>query len=92
MSLLYKPFAIIASLIASRIGRSVFRSLWSRIDDQPPPDPGSGEGSLVKVVGAKTLEATVMAAAAATVSRLFAGLFHHLFGVWPKKPAEAEED
>ena len=92
MSLLYKPFAIIAGLIAGRIGRSVFQSLWERVDDAPPPEPGSGEGDLVKVVGAKALQGAVMAAAAAAVDRQFARLFHHLFGSWPKKPAHAEED
>ena len=91
MSLLYKPFAIIAGLIAGRIGRSAFRALWARVDDQPVPEPGSGEGSLAKVVAGKALEASVMAAAAAAVDRQFARLFHHLFGAWPKKPAAEEE-
>jgi hypothetical protein len=91
MSLLYKPFAIIAALIAGRIGRAAFRALWSRVDEQPVPEPASGEGSLVKVVAGKALEASVMAAAAATVDRQFARLFHHLFGAWPKQPAAEEE-
>jgi hypothetical protein len=92
MKLLYKPFALIAALISARIGRSVFRSLWDRLDDAPPPKPGSGEASVVKVVGARALQAGVMAGVAAAVDRAFARVFHHLIGAWPDKPPEAAED
>jgi hypothetical protein len=90
LRLLYKPFAIIAALIASRIGRSVFRSLWSKIDAEPPPKPGTGEGSMAKVVGGQALEAGVMAGVAAAVDRGFARVFHHLIGIWPKKRPQPE--
>ena len=92
MKLLYKPFALLASLIAARIGRSVFRSLWARIDDAPPPAPGSGEASVAKVVGAQALQAGVMAGVAAAVDRAFASAFHHLVGAWPAKPAKEPGD
>lgn len=92
MKLLYKPFAIIAGLIASRVGRSMFRSLWAKIDEAPPPAPGTGEAGLVKVVGAQALQAGVMAAVAAAVDRFFASTFHHLVGVWPEKRKEESED
>jgi hypothetical protein len=92
MKLLYKPFGIIAGLISARLGRSVFQSLWMRIDQEPPPAPGTGEGSLGKVVGAQALQAGVMAATTATVNRLFARMFHHLVGSWPETPPEPETD
>ena len=91
MKLIYKPFAIIAGLIASRLGHSIFQSLWTRIDKEPPPRPGSGEGSLGKVVGAQALQAGVMAAVAAAVNRIFARSFHHLVGSWPEKPPPEPE-
>jgi hypothetical protein len=86
--LLYKPFAIIAGLITARLGRGIFRSLWAKIDDAPPPRPGTGEGSTAKVVGAQALQAGVMAGVAAGVDRAFARTFHHLVGAWPDKPPE----
>ena len=92
MKLLYKPFAIIAALIAGRIGRSVFRGLWAKIDDAPPPAPGSGEGNVAKVVAAQALQAGVMAGTAAAVDRVFARAFHHLIGLWPEEPAAADDD
>ena len=92
MKLLYKPFALIAGLIASRLGRSVFHSLWGRIDNAPPPAVGAGEASTAKVVGARALEGAVMAGTAAAVNRTSARVFHHLLGKWPEKPAEPEAD
>ncbi|MGI8505447.1 MAG: DUF4235 domain-containing protein, partial [Solirubrobacteraceae bacterium] len=81
-----------AGLIAARLGRSVFKSLWSKVDDAPPPAPGTGQGSTAKVVGAKALEAGVIAAVAAAVNRAFARSFHHLVGAWPEKPPEPETE
>jgi uncharacterized protein DUF4235 len=92
LRLLYKPFALIAALISARIGRSVFRTIWGRIDDAPPPAPGDGGGSLVKVVGAQALQAGVMTGVAAAVDRSFAVVFHHLIGIWPKKPPEPPQE
>lgn len=92
MRLLYKPFAILAGLISGRIGRAVFRSLWAKVDDAPPPKPGSGEGNAAKVIGAEALQAGVMAGSAAAVDRFFARIFHHLIGTWPAKPAKAEDE
>jgi Protein of unknown function (DUF4235) len=92
LRLLYKPFAIVSGLIAARVGRSVFRGLWSKIDDQPPPRPGTGEGSIGKVAAGQALQAGVMAGVAATVDRAFAVVFHHLIGIWPKKPPKPEDE
>jgi hypothetical protein len=91
MRLLYKPFAIIAGIFARLLGRSIFRTLWSRIDDQPPPEPLTGEGSMGKVIGAKALQAGVMAGSAAVVERLSARVFHHLIGIWPKKLPDPDD-
>jgi hypothetical protein len=92
LRLLYKPLAILGAIIAGKLGRSVFRSVWAKIDDEPPPTPGSGKGGTVKVVVAATLQAGVMAGTAAAVDRMFARFFHHLIGIWPKKPPKPEDD
>ncbi len=90
--LLYKPFAIIAGLIAARLGRGIFRGLWAKIDKEPPPAPGTGEASTAKVVAGQALQAGVMAGVAAGVDRVFARSFHHLVGAWPDKPPEEDDD
>ena len=92
LRLLYKPFAIIGAIIAGKLGHSVFRSIWAKIDKEPPPRPGTGEGSTLKVVAAQALQAGVMAGTAAAVDRTFARFYHHLIGIWPKKPPEPDDD
>jgi hypothetical protein len=89
--LLYLPFAIVGSIVARILGRQVFRTVWGQIDEEPVPTPGDGRGGMVKVVGGKALQAAVMAAAAAAVDRLFARGFHHVLGIWPKKPPKPED-
>ena len=88
MKLLYKPFALIAGLIAARIGRAMFKGLWSRVDRADPPDPTTRDAGMSKVVGAAALEAATMAGVSAAVDRITAQAFHHLTGVWPGKRAE----
>ena len=92
MRLLYKPFGIIAGLIAGRLGQKAFRSIWTKIDEAPPPKPSTGQGSVAKVVGSRALEAGVMAASAAAVDRLFAHWFHYFIGLWPKKPPKPKDE
>lgn len=92
MKLLYKPFSLIAGVIAARIGKAIFKGLWSRVDDREPPGPTAPEASLPKVVGAAALEAATMASVAAAADRAAAEAFHHLTGVWPGKPAEKRKE
>jgi hypothetical protein len=92
MKLLYKPFAIIAGLIAARLGKSMFNGLWAQIDDAKPPTAVTEGASLPKVVGAQALRAATMAGVAATVDRTFARAFFHLTGIWPGERAEPRSD
>jgi hypothetical protein len=92
MKLLYKPFALISGVIAARIGRSVFRGVWSQIDEREPPTPRTADASLGKVVGAAALQAATMASVAAAADRVSANTFHHLFGIWPGEQTPKERD
>ena len=92
MKLLYKPFAIIAGLITKRLSRTLFKGVWAKIDDQPPPVPGTGAKSTPAVVGSQALEGAIMFGTAAAVNRTMARVFHHLIGAWPEKPKLPEPD
>ena len=92
MKLLYKPFSIIAGLIAARIGKALFKGLWSRVDRTEPPEPTAPAAPMPKVVGAAALEAATMAGVAAAADRLAAQAFHHLTGVWPGKAPEPKNE
>jgi Protein of unknown function (DUF4235) len=89
---LYKPFGLIAGLIAARIGRSAFKSLWAKLDEADPPDPTTAEATMPKVIGAAALEAATMAGVAAAADRVSARAFHHLTGIWPGKKKEQSEE
>ena len=92
MKILYKPFGIVASLIAARLGKTVFKGVWGRIDQSEPPRARTAEASLPKVVGAAALEAATMAGVAAAVDRASARTFQYIFGVWPGDEPEEEDE
>lgn len=92
MKLLYAPFAIVAGIIGTRLGKRAFQALWSELDDSPePPPPTSGDVDLWKSVGGAALQAAMVAAIATVVRRFSARFFHHLFGVWPEKTKPVPE-
>jgi len=92
MKILYKPFAIIAGLIGARIAKAIFKTLWSRIDQEAPPKPTTAGASFPKVVGAAALEAATMAGVGAAVDRAGARTFHHLTGIWPGDKQEEKKE
>jgi hypothetical protein len=90
MKLLYKPFGIIGGVISSRLGKTIFRRLWSRIDDREPPGARTADATTAKVVGAAALEAATMAGVAAAVERTTARVFHYFTGTWPGEKRKEE--
>ncbi len=90
MKLLYKPFGIIAGVIGAKIGQSVFKALWARVDNAPPPKPELEQAPLPKVVAASALEAATLAGVGAAADTLSRRWFQYLTGFWPG-PKEAEE-
>jgi hypothetical protein len=83
MKFLYKPFALIASVIGAKLGDNAFKAIWSKVDDSEPPLPTTEDASLPKVVGAQALRAATIAGATAAASRASAQAFHYLTGFWP---------
>jgi xanthosine utilization system XapX-like protein len=92
MKLLYKPFALIAGIIGARLGRSIFKALWAKLDGAEAPSETAEDVSLGKVVGAKALEAATLAATAAATDRAGRRSFQYLFGVWPGGKQKYEGD
>lgn len=92
MKLVYKPFSLIFSAIAARLGKTLFKSLWARIDRADPPKPTTERASFAKVVGAASLEAATMAGVGAAADRAAAQSFHYLTGYWPKNKADKKKE
>jgi hypothetical protein len=87
MTLLFRPIGIIGGLIAGLLGKKLFEAIWSRIDDEEPPEAKHQEISLPKLVFALLLEGALF--------RLVRGLFDHesrsafarVTGRWPGETA-----
>ena len=93
MKLLYKPFGLMLGIIAGLIGKRVFESAWTKIDDQQPPEATTQETTWVKVLAAAALEGIIFKATRAAVDRYGAKGFYYLTGSWPgerRPPAEGE--
>jgi hypothetical protein len=91
MKLFYKPFGLIAGLLAGFVASKIYEFIWARFDDQEPPEPKTKEAPLPKVLGAAALEGAVFRTVRAYVDRKGAHGFEYLTGTWPgdEKPDPA---
>ena len=88
LKLIYKPFGIIAGLLAALVGKRLFNFVWTKIDDEDPPKATTEEADWTKVLAAAALQGLVFQTVRAAVNRGGAEGFQYLTGVWPgeKKP------
>ncbi len=90
--ILYKPFAIVASLIAARVGKRTFTQVWSHLSDEEPPKPTTEDAGYTKVMVAAAVRAATLAATAAAADRASAHVFHYLTGFWPGPKEKAPKE
>ena len=83
MKLIYKPFGIIAGLLAGFLSKKLFEWVWSKIDDEEPPKPTTEETVWPKVLAAAAVEGITFKVTRAAVDRAGAQGFNYLTGVWP---------
>ncbi len=89
MKLLYRPFGLIAGLIAGLLSRKLFDFIWSRFDEEQPPTAVTREAAMPKVIGAAVLQGMVFSGTRAAVDRYGARGFEYVTGAWPG-PKEQE--
>ncbi|HEX6389831.1 MAG TPA: DUF4235 domain-containing protein [Solirubrobacteraceae bacterium] len=97
--LLYKPFGIIAGLIAGAVATRIFNVLWSKLDPEGAkdgPQPKLRETPAAKAVAGTALQAATFAGTKAVVDRASLRTFEHLTGAWagdkPPKEERAAND
>lgn len=92
MKLLYKPFALIVSLLAGFVSKKVFDLIWGLFDEQEPPKPTTAQTTWTKLILATALQAVTFKVVRAAVDRAGAKGFERLTGTWPgeKTPDEAQ--
>jgi hypothetical protein len=91
VKLLFIPFSVVGGLIAGFLGKKVFESAWSVIDDQEPPKPDHRDVPIGKVVAAAALEGAVFRATRAAVDHQMRRGFAGLTGSWPGEQAPEPE-
>ena len=84
--LLYKPFAIIAGLVASRVAGATFKRLWAFLAKETEmPQAMEQARGWTEVVAAAVLKGAVFGGVKAIVDRTFATGYFRRTGVWPGK-------
>jgi hypothetical protein len=88
MGLIYKPIGFLLALVAGLLGRKLFDFVWTRVDDEEPPEATTEETTWVRVLAVAAVQGVIFKVIRAAVDRYGAIGFRHLTGVWPgeKRP------
>jgi hypothetical protein len=92
MKLLYKPFAIIAGLLAGRAAGAIFKRLWAFLAKETEiPQAMEQSRGWTEVVVAAMLKGAVFGAVKALADRMFATGYFRQTGVWPGKVSKPQD-
>ena len=83
VKVLYKPFGIVAGIIAGLLSKKLFEQIWGFFDKEEPPDATTRDTTWPKVLGAAAVEGVTFKVTRAAVDRAGARSFERLTGVWP---------
>lgn len=93
MRLLYKPFAVIAGIVAGKAAGKIFDQLWRLLaKETKAPLALEQKRGWIAVVLASTLKGAVFGGVRAFVDRAFATGYFRRTGVWPGKDAKPQSD
>ena len=89
--LLYKPFAILAGIVAGRAAGAIFKKLWAFLSKETEmPQAMEQSRGWAEVVVAAMLKGAVFGGVKALVDRTFATGYFRRTGVWPGKTGEPD--
>jgi xanthosine utilization system XapX-like protein len=88
MKLLYKPFGLIVGIIGGLLGKRLFDFVWTKIDDEEPPEATTKETQVGKIIAAAALQGAIFKTTRAVIDRQGAKGWYYLTGSWPgeKRP------
>jgi hypothetical protein len=81
--LLFMPFSIVTGLLAGLISKKVFALVWSRIDEQDPPQPKSRGADFGKLALSLALQGALFRVVKGLVDNGSRRGFASLTGAWP---------
>ena len=83
MGLIYKPFGIILGLLAGQVGKKLFDFVWTKLDDEEPPEPTTHYTSWQRLLAVAAVQGIIFRITRFAVDRYGAKGFYYLTGVWP---------
>ena len=88
MKVLYAPFGIVFGILGGLLGKRVFDFVWTKIDDEEPPEATTEQARWGKVIAAAALQGMIFKSTRAIVDRQGARGWYYLTGAWPgeKRP------
>jgi hypothetical protein len=88
MGLIYKPIGIVLGIVAGLLGRKAFDFVWTKIDDEEPPEPKTEQTSWRRVLAVAALQGVIFRTVRVTIDRYGAIGWRYLTGTWPgeKRP------
>ena len=93
MALIYKPFGIVLGLLAGMLGKKAFDFVWTKIDDEEPPEATTQDATWPRLLAAAAVQGVLFRTIRFAVDRYGAIGFHYLTGVWPgEKRPEPDDD
>jgi hypothetical protein len=90
--ILFIPFSVAGSLIAGFAGKKLFDFIWTRFDEEEPPEPEHRDVSWQKMLTATALQGGIFRATRAAADHGSRIAFYRSTGVWPgeEEPDEAK--
>jgi hypothetical protein len=83
MKFIYKPFGIVAGVLAGLVSKKIFGAIWGIFDNEEPPKPTTLETTWPKVIGAAAVQGVTFRVTRAVVDRYGAKGFAAVTGAWP---------
>ena len=83
MGLIYKPIGITLGILAGIAGRKLFDFVWTKLDDEEPPEPTTEQTSWRKLLGAAAVQGVIFRVTRVVVDRYGAIGWSYLTGTWP---------
>lgn len=91
MKVIFMPISVIFGFAAGMAGRKTFEAIWSRFDDQDPPDPKHRQVNWPKLLTALALQGAIFYLAKGLSEHAARSAFARWAGAWPgeEQPEES---
>jgi Protein of unknown function (DUF4235) len=83
MKAAFLPVGIVSGLLAGLVGKKAFDFIWSKVDEEEPPEPDQREISVPKLVLALAIEGAIFRALRGLVDHGARRGFERFTGEWP---------